>query len=95
MAGHLTPDLVIWLFHHGVMSLDTPLSGSWLTMAEAGRRIIVYHASLVSILRPLNKSLSGSKTQSSAEPEANPYCLEGQALSAPQTTTLQKEACET
>lgn len=27
VAGHLTPDLVIWLFHHGVMLLYTPLSG--------------------------------------------------------------------
>lgn len=44
LAGHLTPDLMVWLFHHGVMPLYTPLSGSWLTMAESMQRIIVHHA---------------------------------------------------
>lgn len=44
LAGHLTPDLVIWLFHHGVMPLYTPLSGSWLNMAESVQRIIVSRA---------------------------------------------------
>ena len=44
LAGHLTPEMVIWLFHHGVMPLYTPLSGSWLTMAESVQRIIVPHA---------------------------------------------------
>jgi hypothetical protein len=29
LAGHLSPDLVLWLFEHGVMPLYTPLSGSW------------------------------------------------------------------
>jgi hypothetical protein len=44
LAGHLTPDLVVWLFHHGVMPLYTPLGGSWLKMAEAVQRIIVRRA---------------------------------------------------
>ncbi len=44
LAGHLTPDLVIWLFQHGVMPLYTPLSGSWLNMAESVQRIIVPRA---------------------------------------------------
>jgi hypothetical protein len=44
LAGHLTPDLVIWLFQHGVMPLYTPLSGSWLNMAESMQRIMVHHA---------------------------------------------------
>jgi hypothetical protein len=44
LAGHLTPNLVIWLFHHGVMPLYTPLSGSWLNMAESVQRIIVSRA---------------------------------------------------
>lgn len=44
LAGHLTSDLVIWLFHHGVMPLYTPLSGSWLNMAESVQRIIVRRA---------------------------------------------------
>ena len=40
LAGHLTPALVLWLFAHGVMPLYTPLSGSWLNMAESIQRII-------------------------------------------------------
>jgi hypothetical protein len=34
LAGHRSPDLVHWLFAHGIMPLYTPLSGSWLNMAE-------------------------------------------------------------
>lgn len=44
LAGHLTPDLVGWLFEHGVMPLYTPLGGSWLNMAESVQRIIVRRA---------------------------------------------------
>jgi hypothetical protein len=40
LAGHLTPDLVIWLYAHGVLPLYTPLSGSWLNMAESLQRIL-------------------------------------------------------
>lgn len=40
LQGHLTPALVLWLFAHGVMPLYTPLSGSWLNMAESIQRII-------------------------------------------------------
>lgn len=44
LAGHLTPDLVGWLFEHGVLPLYTPLSGSWLNMAESVQRILVRRA---------------------------------------------------
>jgi hypothetical protein len=44
LAGHLTPDLVEWLFHQGVMPLYTPIGGSWLNMAESVQRIIVPRA---------------------------------------------------
>ena len=40
LKGHLTPALVLWLFSHGGMALYTPLSGSWLNMAESIQRII-------------------------------------------------------
>ncbi len=40
LAGHYTPELVIWLFAHGILPLYTPLSGSWLNMAESVQRII-------------------------------------------------------
>jgi hypothetical protein len=44
LAGHLTPELVVWLFQQGVMPLYTPLSGSWLNMAESVQRILVGRA---------------------------------------------------
>ena len=44
LAGHLTPDLVAWLFQHGVMPLYTPIGGSWLNMAESIQRILVRRA---------------------------------------------------
>jgi hypothetical protein len=39
LRGHLTPDLVVWCLWHGVLPLYTPLSGSWLNMAESVQRI--------------------------------------------------------
>jgi hypothetical protein len=40
LAGHRTPELVLWLFARGVMPVYTPLSGSWLNMAESIQRIL-------------------------------------------------------
>jgi len=40
LTGHKTPALLLWLFAHGVMPLYTPLSGSWLNMAESIQRIL-------------------------------------------------------
>jgi len=44
LAGHLTPTLVVWFFHHGILPLYTPVGGSWLNMAESVQRIIVPRA---------------------------------------------------
>jgi DDE superfamily endonuclease len=44
LAGHLSYPIVRWLFQHGVMPLYTPLSGSWLNMAESLQRIIARRA---------------------------------------------------
>lgn len=44
LAGHLSWPIVRWLFQHGVMPLYTPLSGSWLNMAESVQRILVGRA---------------------------------------------------
>ena len=44
LAGHYTPELICWLCRHGVLPLYTPLSGSWLNMAESVQRIIVRRA---------------------------------------------------
>jgi hypothetical protein len=40
LAGHLSTSIVTWLFAHGVMPLYTPISGSWLNMAESVQKII-------------------------------------------------------
>ena len=40
LAGHKTPDLVLWLCQHGVMPLYTPVGGSWLNMAESIERVL-------------------------------------------------------
>ena len=40
LAGHKTPEMVLWMFRNGIMPLYTPLSGSWLNMAESIQRII-------------------------------------------------------
>ena len=40
LAGHKTPDFVLWLLAHGIMPLYTPLGGSWLNMAESIQRIL-------------------------------------------------------
>lgn len=40
LRGHYTPELVLWLFAHGIMPLYTPLGGSWLNMAESMQRIL-------------------------------------------------------
>ena len=55
LAGHLSTSMVIWLFAHGVMPLYTPLSGSWLNMAESVQRILC------------NRALSGQQPRYAAE----------------------------
>lgn len=40
LAGHKTPELVCWLFAHGIMPLYTPVGGSWLNMVESLQRIL-------------------------------------------------------
>jgi len=44
LAGHTTPQFVVWLFDHGVMPLYTPLGGSWLNMTESIQRIVAHRA---------------------------------------------------
>ena len=37
---HQMLELVLWMFARGIMPLSTPLSGSWLNMAESIQRIL-------------------------------------------------------
>ncbi len=55
LAGHRTPAFVRWLFAHGIMPLYTPLSGSWLNMAESVQRILK------------RRALEGQQPQTSTE----------------------------
>ena len=55
LAGHYTPDLIRWLCSQGVLPIYTPLSGSWLNMAESVQRIIV------------RRALAGQHPQTAAE----------------------------
>jgi hypothetical protein len=55
LAGHLSWSIVRWLFQHGVLPLYTPLSGSWLNMAESVQRILV------------RRALAGQHPESAAE----------------------------
>ena len=55
LAGHYTAELVVWLFQHGIMPLYTPISGSWLNMAESVQRILV------------GRALAGQHPQSQAD----------------------------
>lgn len=44
LAGHKSSEMVLWLLEQGVVPLYTPLSGSWLNMAESVQRILVRRA---------------------------------------------------
>jgi len=44
LAGHKSAEIVRWLCAQGILPLYTPLSGSWLNMAESLQRIIVRRA---------------------------------------------------
>ena len=44
IAGHKSASLVCWLMAHGIMPLYTPVSGSWLNMAESIQRILAGRA---------------------------------------------------
>jgi hypothetical protein len=55
LAGHKTPEMVLWLCSHGVMPLYTPLGGSWLNMAESIQRLLK------------RRALDGQQPQSPAE----------------------------
>ncbi len=55
LAGHTSTPLQAWLTAHGVLPLYTPLSGSWLNLAESVQRII------------LRRALAGQQPQSAQE----------------------------
>ena len=40
LAGHKSPELLLWFFQQGIMPLYTPLGGSWLNMVESVQGII-------------------------------------------------------
>ncbi len=66
LAGQLSWAMVRWLFQHGVMPLYTPISGSWLNMAESVQRSLVRRAlegqhppSAAAVIRWLEETVAG------------------------------------
>jgi hypothetical protein len=55
LAGHLSQGVGAWMLTMGILPLYTPLSGSWLNMAESFQRILK------------RRALEGQHPQSSAE----------------------------
>jgi DDE superfamily endonuclease len=55
LTGHKNKALVRWLVGQGVLPLYTPISGSWLNLAESVQRILV------------RRALAGQHPQSAAE----------------------------
>ena len=60
LAGHKTPEFVLWLCEQGILPLYTPLGGSWLNMAESIQRRNVEPCQ-DNILKNLSKSSLGLK----------------------------------
>lgn len=40
LVGHKNPDWLCWCFAMGILPIFTPLSGSWLNMAESIQRLL-------------------------------------------------------
>jgi hypothetical protein len=55
LVGHTSREMVGWLLARGVLPLYTPISGSWLNMAESVQRILV------------RRALAGQHPESAAE----------------------------
>jgi len=66
LAGHQSWSIVQWLVEQWIMPLYTPLSGSWLNLAESVQRIIVHRAldgahpeSAAEVMQWLEETVSG------------------------------------
>ena len=83
LAGHKTPEMVLWLCRHGIMPLYTPLGGSWLNMAESIQRILKRRA--LDGQQPRSPAEIGAwfeQTARQLEPAAHAVRLERQAPAA-------------
>lgn len=70
LVGHHTPELLCWLFAHGIIPVFTPIGGSWLNMAESIQRILkrraldgLYPQSPEEIIRWLEETATGWNEQ--------------------------------
>jgi hypothetical protein len=59
LAGHTSWAMVRGLFQHGVMPLYTPLSGSWLNLAESLQRSVVGRALAGQLIGWLEDAVAG------------------------------------
>jgi hypothetical protein len=87
LAGHRNDQMVSWLFQHGIMPLYTPLSGSWLNMAESVQRIIVRRALSGQYPQTQEQIIAWRVTDRGwLEPGPHPVCVERQAKRTQETS---------
>jgi DDE superfamily endonuclease len=80
LKGHISYQMVRWLLQHGILPFYTPLSGSWLNMAESMQRIIVRRA-LAGAATPdgsANHRLVRTN-RGRLEPGSHAFCVEREA----------------
>ena len=93
LRGHLTTDMVLWLFEHGILPLYTPLGGSWLNMAESMQRILFQRglAGSVSRVDHRNYLFVGSRC-SRLEPGTNIFRVGGKRAARRQRSRQRRHA---
>ena len=92
LAGHKTPELVLWLCAHGVMPLYTPVGGSWLNMAESIERVLKRRA--LDGQHPHSPDEIGSWFEQTARgwnEQPTPLCVERQTPAAAATILRQAD----
>lgn len=83
LTGHKTPEMVLWLCQHGIMPLYTPLSGSWLNLAEAIQRILKRRAIDGQHLHsPAEIGVWFEQTAQAWNLQLTPLCMKRQASTA-------------
>jgi len=87
LAGHKTPEMIVWLCQHGIMPLYTPLGASWLNMAEAIQRILKRRALAGQHPQKPRADRRVVRTDGTRlEPTAHTLYMERQAPAAAETT---------
>jgi hypothetical protein len=93
LAGHRTTAFVDGLLDHGVMPLDTPLSGSWVNRAESVHRIIVPRALAGQHSQHAQESIDGlEQTVAGWNADPTPFVWNGTRRRRRERATLRRLA---